>query len=329
MNAIRPFLVPTALAIVLGVCFFVFSLKNQFTGINNFGLGFGLKKSKSNYSKLKELFRRMKGMDDAKAVLCVALREIFNGTQDIAFAHARFFPSILEKYNRFDLLEKANFIAALSEYRNVLLIKALNKEYEKINANGGYVKADGTIAMLHIRDTSTMEHIVSPENKASLVSRAKALGVNPTRYLEPDLTDDISSCLTDFCLGDLKTKVFKAADAVIIVQDLDGELYCLFIKRGFGPHRGSVAFPGGFNEIKNGKVENMRTSAWRELKEEVGGVNVLDNTQYFSQDEGLLETFLGMTWDARHQFGLYGTENGGGYLFIKILQCLPDEWEEK
>ncbi len=281
----------------------------------------------SNYNKLRALLKHMKGMDDARGVNIIPLLDILSGKIVKAFGHSSFYPQLLEVFGRLDLLVPTQVITELAIYRNILLIIALNAEYERINSKGGFLKTDGNRVELHKREiTEDMLHIISPENKARLENLCSSLNIDPSGYMQPDLSDDITSCLTEFCLGSLKDTVTKTTDCVIMIQDLDGELYVLLIERAFGPHRKAYAFPGGFVDIKNGVEETFVEAGNRELGEEISGAENLYDTTYFQKRNVSLQVFTGMTWDARHQFGLHGTQNGGVGVLIQILRPLPDEW---
>lgn len=53
---------------------------------------------------------------------------------------------------------------------------------------------------------------------------------------------------------------------ILQVEDENGEIKLLGLKRGIAPHIGGVAFPGGYTEY----LENGHYAAARELKEELG-----------------------------------------------------------
>jgi hypothetical protein len=165
-------------------------------------------------------------------------------------------------------------------------------------------------------------------SKEELGIWARSLGIDPSGYLDGDITDDVVSCMhNDFCLHQKLDGVQSASDCVPIIEGTDGKLYLLSIRRAFGPGKANAAYPGGFNDLKKASQDKMAQqveveeshseAAIRELGEEIKGIEIFES-ENFTRTTWDLPVVRSKWWDPRAKFYPHGMSNGGVLMYIKV-----------
>jgi hypothetical protein len=200
---------------------------------------------------------------------------------------------------------------------------------EILNSQGWRNKEGEIVQLFTCELDNEMIRISNSEEDLRIL--AQSLGINPEGYLTGDISDDIEACMhNDFCLHQKHDGVQSASDRVTIVEYLDGSLGLFSIVRKFGPARNDYAFPGGFNDLKkdfesgNYTQEDHHTAAMREGDEEVGGMEVFDNQDYFTRTIYELPVIHSKWWDPRAKFYCHGTSNGGLLEYIRVIRPLTE-----
>lgn len=268
----------------------------------------------SHIRTIQNLESKFSGQDDAKSVHLVPFTDILDGKSILAFSHIHFVLKALEGLKeQFDeefylaMCQKAQLLLECSIYRNTLIINAVNNYLKELNNKGGNY--------LLLTVTPLMADILT--NKEGLKLRASLLGVDISRYMVLE-ADDFESCVSEFCLGQKTDGPGRASDNVIIIQNGNGDLYLMTIVRGFGPGRGGYALSGGFREKGE---KDVKESAERELKEEIGGIDFLDSLKTIKVIEFVIEEECFNYWDPRAKFPL-GMCVGACVKFIALRDIL-------
>ena len=111
----------------------------------------------------------------------------------------------------------------------------------------------------------TDEMVQMESNLNENIEKASLLNIDPRKYLsEENDENDVLSCTSEWCLGNIKEEPGRASDTVTIIKDFDGVLWIMIIIREFGPGMNDIALPGGFNNAG----ESFIDCALRENDEE-------------------------------------------------------------
>lgn len=255
-----------------------------------------------------ELEDHFSGNDDAQSVHFISFDNILNGKAPIAFSHIYFIMEAFKQLNFDEMayplyIQKFELLFKCSIYRNTQIIIKVNECFSELNE-----KSNKQLKLLTITDL--MKYIV--DNKELLETEATNLGINISHYMNID-NDDIDSCTNDFCRNQKLDSRGSACDNVIIIKNGNGDLYLLTIVRKFGPGRNNYALSGGFCENKESTIETAK----RELKEEVLGVDSLDNLTSSTVIEFEIDKFFSNFWDPRGKFPL-GMEVGAYVRYIEL-----------
>ncbi len=220
--------------------------------------------------------------DDAKFVHVVRVSDILNGTYAMPFLHVWFALDYFRTHNS-DYTKKLELLFTLSRFRNHRVMRKVNSI---IATREGKKPFTFTVEM-----TQLDIHI------SKTVDEAKALGINPSKYLDESTDDDdVPQCSNDWCLNQ-NTTCGKAADNVQIITDLDGVDWFVLIVRQNGPGRSQLAWAGGFVD----KGETFKAAALREKDEETE-VTISGNSVQVETTITELAPVKLMDWDPRAKF---------------------------
>ncbi len=291
----------------------------QFVPIGQLAIVLGLV---SNFN-LKDLFA---GMDDSLGAGLIPLESILNGNVLMAFGHPFFVLRALEFLGKTDSIPRAECILELSKFRNIRIILECNRLIDELNQKG-WTDKNGVHTILFTCELDE-EMIRIYHSKEELGIWARSLGIDPSGYLDGDITDDVVSCMhNDFCLHQKLDGVQSASDCVPIIEGTDGKLYLLSIRRAFGPGKANAAYPGGFNDLKKASQDKMAQqveveeshseAAIRELGEEIKGIEIFES-ENFTRTTWDLPVVRSKWWDPRAKFYPHGMSNGGVLMYIKV-----------
>lgn len=263
-------------------------------------------------NRIEYLQQILQAQDDAKEIKILPIREILNGTYQMAFTHVYFVLESLKKINSFSenpelklFIEQSELILNCSIYRNTKIIFNVNALFSHINST--YNKS---LKMLTI--TEQMNQILNfPER---LIQRAFELNVNINGYLQLDKADVIS-CSNEFCQNQKLDGPGMASDNLIIFRDFYGELYLITIVRKFGPGQNNVALAGGFCDPN----ETHEQTAERECNEEIGGIKELFNLKFKNIDKWIIPEHFSYYWDPRGKFP-YGMIVGASVKYFEFIE---------
>jgi hypothetical protein len=228
--------------------------------------------------------------DDAKHVGCYRVEDVASGKIAMPFRHPEF---AKEYYFSIDDMTYAKFslVSLFAQIRNHRVMRKCNEVIAKHEGKKLF--------------TFTEEMNELDSSLPELLTRAKALGVDPTVYLnESTDADDVEQCTNSWCLNQNAARG-KASDNIIIITDLDGIDWFVLVERQNGPGRAQKAWAGGFVD----KNESFTEAALREKDEEVemnvgtsAGVTVTTTVTE-------LPVIISNNWDPRAKF-VEGMENG-------------------
>lgn len=236
----------------------------------------------SNYPKLGKMTLQLLAKDDAKFVNVVRVTDILNGTYAMPFLHVWFALDYFRTRNA-NYAKKLEILFTLSRIRNHRIMRKVN-------------------AIIATREgkkpfTLTVEMMRLDLNIENTVAEAKALGIDPSKYLDESTDDDdVLQCSNEWCLNQ-NTTCGKAADNVQIITDLDRVDWFVLIVRQNGPGRSQLAWAGGFVD----KGETFKAAALREKDEETEVHLIGDNVNFTTTLTELAPVKL-MDWDPRAKF---------------------------
>ena len=225
--------------------------------------------------------------DDAKFVHLVPLLYIVFGIEAMPFLHVWFALDYYRTlYNEGTknhvksidplLVRRLEVVFQLSRFRNHRLMKKVN-------------------AVLSQHPGKKLFQIPEPVDIEKVLVDAKALGVDPSKYLDETTDeDDLVQCTNEWCLNQ-NAACGKASDNVQVITDLDGTDWLVLIVRQFGPGRAQLAWAGGFVD----KGETFTDAALREKDEETEMSLSGDGDVVFDITTTELKPVKMMDWDPR------------------------------
>jgi len=232
----------------------------------------------------------LQAKDDAIHVACYRAADIASGLIGMPFRHPEFAALYYKKLN-FPLHAKLSLISMFAQIRNHRVQRKCN---EVIATHPGKKQFAFTPEMDELDERLT-----------GLIVAARALGVDPSVYLDESTDpDDVAECTNSWCLNQSLTRG-KAADNIIVITDLDGVDWFVLINRQNGPGRAQKAWAGGFVD----KDETFVDCARREKDEEVEmKINTSSNVT-FATEITVIPVIISGDWDVRAKF-VEGMENG-------------------